>query len=129
MCVVQLVVRGMMVPPLRLDMIVQPGSSRCHPGCPCPAVGLHSADRSAATLLLVVIEEWWCGHPPAPVKIPCFIITTTHCIYTCIHMMMYITRICKYIYMYIHWALLSGLRELKKTIHVIFKTGWDVARL
>ena len=46
-----------MVTILSVDMIVQPWSSQCHPGCLCPATGLHSADRSASTLLLVVIME------------------------------------------------------------------------
>ena len=82
-----------MGPPLSWDMTVQPGSSQCAPGYPYLAASLHSADRSASTLLLVVIEEWWWGHPPVPVKIPCYITTTTDCIY------MYIVHIqeCTYI--------------------------------
>ena len=31
-------------------------SSQCLPGCPCLAAGLHSADRSASTPLLVSVE-------------------------------------------------------------------------
>ena len=60
------------------NMTGQPGSSLCPAGYPYLAASLHSADRSASTLLLVVIGEWWWGHPPVPVKIPYYIITTTH---------------------------------------------------
>ena len=48
-------------------MTGQPRSSRCLLGCPCLAAGLHSADRSASTPLLILVEGWWSGHSPAPV--------------------------------------------------------------
>ena len=48
-------------------MTGQPGSSRCPPGCPRLAAGLHSADRSASAPLLVSVEGWGSGHSPAPV--------------------------------------------------------------
>ena len=42
-------------------------SSQCLPMHPLMAAGLLFADRSASTLLLVVME-WWLGHPPAPIR-------------------------------------------------------------
>ena len=51
-----------MEPPRGWGTSGQPGSSRSHPGCPCLTAGLHSADRSASTPLLVAVVECWSGH-------------------------------------------------------------------
>ena len=56
-----------MEPPQYLPMSGQPGSNQCCLECPYLAASLHSVGRSASTLLLVVIVEWWSGHPLAPV--------------------------------------------------------------
>ena len=48
---------------------VQMRFSQCPPGYPCSVAILHSGGRSASTLPLLALAEWWSGYLPAPVMV------------------------------------------------------------